>query len=282
MRKRMSEEPRFVSVDELPDNPLKMPPPYWRSGGASFHIEDALERLAELLHELIPIHVATDEKLDQFYEKYPDEKTSESDAAMEEFGEICDALWEIEHKIKMKCELAILMAAIHAEETINQFCVFNLPKEHVESLERLSPAEKLTAAASHLNQRAVRSTAAYAAVAALSAWRNAFAHGHCVDRPVKTLRHNHLISPKDYPGVPDSVSEAIKHVDAYNRLAKYLAAISQNPYTSSTSDPDNFNDLLREVRRFRFEGGPMVYSVSIVGKLPNKANSADAKGRAAD
>jgi len=278
----MSEEPRFVSVDELSDNPLKMPPPYWRSGGASFHIEDALERLAELLHELMPIRAATDEKLDQFYEKYPDEETSESDAAMEELGGICDAFWEIEHKIKMKCELAILMAAIHAEETINQFCVFNLPKELVESLERLSPADKLTAAASHLNQRAVRSTAAYAAVAALSAWRNAFAHGHCVDRPVKTLRHNHLISPKDYPGVPDSVSEAIKHVDAYNRLAEYLAAISQNPYTSSTSDPDNFNDLLREVRKFRFEGGPMVYSVSIAGELPNIANSAGAKGRAAD
>jgi hypothetical protein len=266
----MSEEPRFVSVDELPDDPLKMPPPYWRTGGASFHIDDALVRVAELLHELIPIHAATDEKLDQFYTKYNDKKLTKSEAAMEEFAEISEALWEIEHKIKMKCELAILMAAIHAEETINQFCVFNLPKELVESLERLSPAEKLTAAASHLNQRAVRSTAAYAAVTALSAWRNAFAHGHCVDRPVKTLRHNHLIFPKDYPGVPDSVSDAIKHVDAYNRLAKYLAAKSQNPYTSSTSDAENFSDLLREVQRFKFEGGPMVYSVTLARKTPNK------------
>jgi hypothetical protein len=266
----MSEEPRFVSVDDLPDDPLKMPPPYWRGGGASFHIEDALARLAELLHGLIPVHAATDQKLDEFYERYSDEKSRESDAAMEEFGDICDALWELEHKIKMKCELAILMAAIHAEETINQFCVFNLPKELVESLERLSPAEKLTAAASHLNQRAVRSSAAYAAVTALSAWRNAFAHGHCVDRPVKTLRHNHLISPKDYPGVPDSVSEAIKNVDAYNRFAKYLATISQNPYTSSTSDVKNFSDLLREVKKFEFEGGSMVYSVTLVEKPPNK------------
>jgi len=162
------------------------------------------------------------------------------------------------------------MAAIHAEETINQFCVFNLPKELVESLERLSPAEKLTAAASHLSEKAIRSTAAYSAITALSAWRNAFAHGHCVDRPVKTLRHNHLISPKDYPGVPDSVAEVVKHIDAYNRLAKYLVAISKNPYTSSISDAENFTNLLREIKSFKFDGGPMVYSVSLAERPPNK------------
>lgn len=263
----MTEEPKFVSVDELPDDPLKMPPPYWRSGGASFHIEDAISRLAELLHQLVPIHASTDKALEAFYVKYPSEDVAESDAAMEEFGDICDALWQIEHKIRLKCELAILMAAIYAEEKINQFCVFNLPKELVESLERLSPAEKLTAAASHLNQKAVRSTAAYAAVTALSVWRNAFAHGHCVDRPVKTLRHNHLISPKDYPGVPDGVEEVLKHISAFDRLSKYLAAISQNPYTSN---PESFSSLLTEVRKFNFQGGPMVYSVAIAGKTPNK------------
>lgn len=264
----MNGEPKFVSVDELPDDLLKMPPPYWRTGGAPFHIEDALSRLVELLHELLPIHAKTEERLDQFYTKYPDEHSAESDVAMEEFGEICDALWEIEHKIRMKCELAILMAAIHAEEMINRFCVFNLPKELAESLERLSPAEKLTAAASHLNQKAVRSTAAYSAIAALSAWRNAFAHGHCVDRPVKTLRHNHLISPKEYPGVPDGVADVLKHIDAYNRLSKYLARISQNSYTASTSDAENYDKLLREIRKFKFDGGPTVYSVS--RQPPNK------------
>lgn len=225
----MNESSKFVSVDELPDDPLKMPPPYWRSGGASFHVEDALARLVELLHELLPIHASTDERLEQYYIKYPDEHEAESDTAMEEFGDICDSLWEIEHKIRMKCELAILMSAIHAEETVNQFCVFNLPKELVETLERLSPAEKFTAAASHLNQKQVRSTAAHSALTGLSGWRNAFAHGHCVDRPVKTLRHNHLISPKEYPGVPDSVASVLKHVGGYIRLAKYLTRVSKNP-----------------------------------------------------
>ena len=263
----MSEEANFISVDQLPDDPLKMPPPYWRSGGAVFHIEDALLRLGEPLHQLVPIHGATEASLSEFYAKYPNEDVAESDAAMEEFGEICDALWQIEHKIRIKCELAILMAAIHAEETINRFCVFKLPKELVESLERLSPAEKLTAAASHLSQKNVRSTAAYAAVTALSAWRNAFAHGHCADRPVKTLRHKHLISPKEFPGVPDSIGDVQKYISAYDRLAKYLANISRNNYTS---DAENFSDLLREVRKFKFTGGPTVYSVALLPETPNK------------
>lgn len=258
----MNEKIRFVSVDELPGAPLNMPPPYWRNGGASFHIEDALERLAELLHELMPICAATHRNLDGFYKKYPDEKSLGSDDAMEEFGYICNTLWELEHKIKLKCQIAILMAAIHAEETINMFCVFNLPKELVESLERLSPAEKLTAAASHLKQRSIRSTAAYSAITVLSGWRNAFAHGHCVDRPVKTLRHNHLISPKDYPSVPDSIADVVKHLEAYKRLGKYLARISQNPYAASSGLEGTICDCLREIKKFAFKGDPQFYSIT--------------------
>jgi len=260
----MDEKAKFVSVDQLPDDPLKMPPPYWRSGGASFQVEDALELLIELLHQLLPIHARTDELVEQHFIKYPREQETESGLAMEEFAEICDPLWEIEHKIKMKCELAILMSAIQGEEEINRFCVFNIPKELVETIEKLSPAEKLTAAASHLGEKRVRSTAAYSAMAELSAWRNAFAHGHCVDRPVKTLRHNHLISPNEYPGVPDSVASVVKHVSGYVKLIEYLARVSQNPYTSSASEAKAFKGVLRDLKRFRFRGGPMIYDVSLM------------------
>lgn len=260
----MDESPKFVSVDELPEDPLKMPPPYWRTGGASFQVEDALERLIELLHQLLPIHARTDELLQQHYVEYPAAEEAESDPAMDEFAELCDPLWEIEHKIKMKCELAMPMSAIHAEELINRFCVFNLPKELVETLEKLSPAEKLTAAASHRSEKRVRSTAAYRAMTELSAWRNAFAHGHCVDRPIKTLRHNHLISPNEYPGVPDSVASVVKHVSDYIQLVEYLARVSHNPYTSSPSEGEAFKDALRNLKRFRFRGDSMVYEVSLV------------------
>lgn len=266
----MEERPHFVSVDELPEDPLKMPPPYWRSGGAWFQVEDALERLIEFLHQLLPIHARTVELLEQHYVKYPSEQEAMSDRAMEKFCEIGDALWEIEHKIKMKCELAVLMSAIQAEDVVNQLCVFNLPRELVETLEKLSPGEKLTAAASHLSQKRVRSTAAYGAMKALSAWRNAFAHGHCVDRPVKTLRHNHLISPNEYPGVPDSVANVVAHISGFINLVKYLARVSQNPYTSCLSDAEALKRLLRDLKRFKFRGGPTVYAVSLT---PGRRNN---------
>jgi hypothetical protein len=165
----------------------------------------------------------------------------------------------------MKCELAMLMSAIQTEEEINKFCVYSLPKELVETLEKLSPAEKLTAAISPPGEKKVRSTPAYCAVVALSAWRNAFAHGHCVDRPVKTLRHNHLISPDEYPGVPDNVTSVIKQVSGYMKLKEYLAQMSKNPYTASASEEDQtLKNLLYELRRFKFRGGPMVYDVSLM------------------
>ncbi|MFH1236655.1 MAG: hypothetical protein V1685_07055 [Parcubacteria group bacterium] len=274
----MNDDAKFVSVDKLPDDPLKMPPPYWRTGGAWFQVEDALARLLEMLHELLPLHAGISDLLDRHYAKYPREEDNESDRAMQEFSDICDPLWELEHKIKMKCELVILMSAIETEETVNRFCVFNLSKELVEVLEKLSPAEKLTAALSHLNKKKVRATAVYSAVTELSAWRNAFAHGHCVDRPVKTLRHNHLISPNEYPGVPDSVANAVKYVSGYIKVVEHLARVSKNPYTSSTSDAESFKNVLRDMNRFKFRGGPSVYDVQLLpGKSRRESNKESEK-----
>src|SRR4051794_2680319 len=95
------EEESLVTLDQLPDDPLKMPPPFWRGNGAISHILDALENLTELLHSLIPIHLQTDEKLYHHYEKYPDYDEN-NDAALEEFSEITDELNYHEHKIKLK------------------------------------------------------------------------------------------------------------------------------------------------------------------------------------
>jgi hypothetical protein len=125
---------RTVTSDQIPDNPLDMPPPYWRSGGAIFHILDALKDLPRLLSELIPVHERTELRLDEYYEKHPDEPSNDDDAALEEFGEICDELWELEHRIKLKAQIAILMSAIQAEDDINRFCVFNLHKDIAESV----------------------------------------------------------------------------------------------------------------------------------------------------
>jgi hypothetical protein len=240
-----------------------MPPPYWRSGGAGFQIADALAVLTELLERLPNANLRTSEALEPHYARYRTFRASQSDTAMKQFGDICDELWRLEHRIILKTQLVNLMAAIQAEELINKFCVFNLPRELVETLERLSPPEKLTAGASFLGRRKVRATSAYGGALDLMSWRNAFAHGHCVDRPLKSLRHNHLISPDEYPGVPDSIAEMLKLTAGYTRLADYIRRISLNPYTRrASSDWQEALEKLRIVGRYKFSGSRMVYDVT--------------------
>jgi hypothetical protein len=86
-----------------------MPPPYWRGSGAIFPVIDSLESLANLLDELIPVHQHTELELEKYYERYPDESVGDSE--LEEFGEICNDLNELEHRINLKAGLAIFMSA---------------------------------------------------------------------------------------------------------------------------------------------------------------------------
>lgn len=176
---------------QLPNDPLPMPPPYWRSSGAIFHVIDSLESLVSLLRELLPLHEQTELRLEDYYESHP----NEDDPDLEEFSDICDELWSLEHKIKLKAEIAILMSAVQAEDNLNMFCVFNLHKDIAESVEKLSPPEKLLIVTAVAGQPSIKGNAVFEALKKLFSWRNAFAHGHCVDRPVKSLRHNHLVSP---------------------------------------------------------------------------------------
>jgi hypothetical protein len=45
----------FETLEDLPTDHFKMPPPYWRSSGAIFHIIDALEDFCNSLNELLQI-----------------------------------------------------------------------------------------------------------------------------------------------------------------------------------------------------------------------------------
>ena len=57
---------KIRSIDELPEDPLAMPPPYWRGGGAIFHVLDSLRGLSNLLRELLPVHERTERDLERF------------------------------------------------------------------------------------------------------------------------------------------------------------------------------------------------------------------------
>ncbi|HLO13547.1 MAG TPA: hypothetical protein VK206_01870 [Anaerolineales bacterium] len=246
---------RIFKSDQIPNNPLEMPPPYWRSSGAIFHILDALHSLPELLSELISVHGYTELRLGEYYEQHPDEASNDDE--LEEFGEICNDLWELEHRIKLKAELVILMSAIQAEDEINRFCVFNLHKDIAESIESLSPAEKLLIASASFGKANTKGSAVYEAIKKLSAWRNAFAHGHCVDRPTKSLRHNHLIAPPQYPGVPDSLAKMQELTLCYRRIDEYLSAISLNEYTKGRStEIEELSEYLDEISAYKFSVSP--------------------------
>ena len=259
MAERDEDQP--LTLDQLPDDPLKMPPPYWRGCGAIFHIEDALEQIDYLLHDLIPLHAETEARLAEHYEKYP-EYNEEDEEALEAFCEVTDDLAIHEQRIKLKTEIACLMSAIEAEDRINMFCVFNLPRDIAESIEKLSPSEKLLIASAAIGKPSVKCHSVFEAAQQLATWRNAFAHGHCVDRPTKSLRHNHLIPPDEYPGVPSALSKMRDLVGAYIRISDYLRAISTNPYTAGKStDVEHIRELLTGIPKYRFPGNNYVYDV---------------------
>jgi hypothetical protein len=248
-------------VGALPDDPLKMPPPYWRGGSAIFQILTALEDLERYLSDLVPLNEVTSEKVYEYFEQHPEEPTDE-DSEYSEFGEICGELWGLEHNIKLKTDAAILMAAIAVEEKLNQFCLYNLHRDIAEPLEKLSPPEKLQVASAILDNPGVKGTQPYEAVQRLTAWRNAFAHGHCTDRPTKTLRHNHLISPAEYPGVPDSEALCIKMLESFLNLSKYLSSINRNPYTAGKNEEEeSILSNIKELKKYKFSGNNSVYEV---------------------
>lgn len=254
-----------LTADQLPDDPLKIPPPYWRSSSAIFHLEDALQELQALLQELIPIHANIEARLEEYYQKYPESRDDDEDTH-EEFAEIVDDLWNVEHKIKLKAELACLMSSIQAEDDLNEFCVFNLHKDIAESIEKLSPTEKLLVASAAVGSQGVKGTVVFEAIRKLVAWRNAFAHGHCVDRPTKSLRHNHLIPPDEYPGVPSALQDVADLVCAFLLVADHLRAISLNPYTGGKSwNVEEIRKSVEMLRRYQCEGNNSVYTITYAG-----------------
>jgi NAD(P)-dependent dehydrogenase (short-subunit alcohol dehydrogenase family) len=278
----MTDEKRPIStVDQLPDDSMSMPPPYWRGSGAIFHLSSALQELASLLHQLILVHTETELRLDRHFEKYPEQRDDDEDVH-EKFADIADSLWALEHRIKLKAELTCLMSAIQSEDDLNQFCVFNLPKDTAESIEKLSPTEKLLVASAACGSLGVKGKAVFEAIRKLVTWRNAFAHGHCVDRPTKSLRHNHLISPDEYPGVPSELRDTIDLVSAFLLVHDHLRAISLNPYTRGKSlDVEEITQALAGLKRFTVDGNSHVYTIAMPMTPSNTAvNRTCAKSRA--
>lgn len=260
------------TTGNLPNDPLKMPPPYWRSSSAVFQVIEAIKDTILYLENLIVVHEKVNLEIDDFFVTNP-----EVDGNEEEFATIASPLWELEHKIKLKCELAIFMASVHLEDKINRLIVYNLDKDIGDVIEKLNPAEKLTLLASILTKKSVKGEKPFEAIRKLSSWRNAYAHGHCTDRPTKTLRHNHLVKPENYSSVPREIELIQSSIEGYLLVSKYLQNISINEYTSNSSS-ENFEiqELLNEVVKYKFNytGNGDIYEIKNLDALktaPNKS-----------
>jgi len=251
--------PEVFDVGQIPDDPMHMPPPYWRSSGAVFQVVSSLQKLLALLNQLVPLNRKTDERLKAYFEEKPD--PPEEDL---EFSDICDDLWQCEHEIGLVVETAILTAAIASEDHLNMCAVFNLHRDVSEPLEKLSPTEKLQVISALLDKPGITGKALFGELKLLSQWRNAYAHGHCVDRTTKTLRHNHLVTPAELPGIPSEIKDVINMVGCCVRIYDHVALISKNPYTRGKSlEIEEIRSLLREIARFRFSGSDSVYEVTV-------------------
>jgi hypothetical protein len=254
-----------VSVDELPDDPLLMPPPYWRSSAALFHVKHALGELERRMKRLPPLLDRTSHELVDFYGRY--KTKSEREAASDEHWKIVSRPLGIEHLIRLSCEVISLMSAIAAEDSVNCFCVFNLHKHIAESIEKLSMPEKLLVACTAVGASEAKGATAFESARRLVSWRNAFAHGHCVDRPTKSLRHNHLISPSEYWSVPAVFKEAFLHSGDYLTIRDYLRSKSLNPFLRSPNlDDEEIRRSLRRLSRYKFTGPNEHYRINVAPK----------------
>jgi hypothetical protein len=81
---------------------------------------------------------------------------------------------------------------------------------------------------------------------------------------MRSLRHNHLISPDKYPDTKSHQSELRRLVPAYARVSDYLASISRNSYGAGTSyEVERVKEMLSEISRYRCIGDDNVYSIVV-------------------
>lgn len=241
-----------------PDDPLEMPPPYWEDSGALDQFIRSMEMVNYLLPELADEINRIEPLVNDYYEAR-DTHGEEYDPEYIEFGKITNDFMDLEISIASYADLCVLMGAISVETLINKFCIYNLHRDIAEPLERLTPSEKLIISSALVGHPGVKSRAPYEAVKELTKWRNAFAHGHCIDRPTRNIRKNHLI-PTESSGIRNAHASVKMLTEAINRyfcIHSYLNEITKNPYVA---DVDNFENaskirrILIEIQKYRFDG----------------------------
>ncbi len=243
--------------EQYSDDPLKMPPPYWEDSDAL----DQLIRSIEIVEELLPILSEEGDRISPLVDLYHEKKAKEGtdyDAEFEEFGIISDDFMNFELAIVSYSNLCVLMCGISAETLINKFCVYNFHRDISDPLETLSPPDKLIIVSGLIGFHGVKSTAPYEAIKQLSKKRNAYAHGHCIDRPISSMRKNHLRN--ELSGIQNaekSIENMAAAIKWYLCVHDYLCKITKNHYVIGVDDEVNtkkIRELLNKITSYSFHG----------------------------
>jgi len=241
----------------FPDDPLQMPPPYWEDSGALDQFIRSIEMVVALLPGLFDEGDRISPLVDAYHERR-DANGPEYDPEYEEFADISNDFMDLEIAIVSYSDLCVFMGGISVETLINKFLVYNFHRDICEPLESLSPPDKLVIASALTGFPGVKSTAPYEATKQLSKKRNAFAHGHCVDRLTSNMRKNHLRN--EGPGIQNarrSVDNLVSAITWYLCVHDYLCGITKNQYVigvDDKADSEKIRGLLSEVRKYSFSG----------------------------
>ena len=163
-------------------------------------------------------------------------------------------------------DTAILMAAITMESLINKFCIYNLHRDIIEPLEKLSPSEKLIVASAIMGYPGFRAHSAHEAAKKLTQWRNSFAHGHCVERPSREIMKNHLTQEETSildREAPIKIKTLKEMIGRFIRVFEYIGEMSRNPYVTEDEqvNVERIRELLVEIQQYHFTNDEYPYEI---------------------
>ncbi len=207
--------------------------PFWRSNGSILASNQLVD---ELFHYMSKWVLNKEGKLTR------EQKIETWNIDIQENEELNNYLLKIpapsySSRSKNTCDLIMLMCAIHLEDQVNQFLVFNINESIVNAIDRMSSVQKLEIALAVLNQENFKGTHIHQKLKDVMDWRNKYAHGKLDDMPKQeTLRKTHLEHmPDQYPNLQDYVKKLIEIINNTYDVAEYLISISTHEYTSLRS-----------------------------------------------
>lgn len=227
----------------------------WRSNGAIFIVLHSLEDIVKNLDLLVEEQLIIEPVIDIFFAKYPTEEEAQTEEALSEFSSIQYKSDCLASRLSSLVDATILGACIKLESDINRFCYYNLGEIATESIESLSLINKLEVALGVLHFKSFKGTAEYASLKRLIAWRNAYVHGKCIDRPTKSIKKNHLEHPESYPTLYDEIKQLRTLLEDYISIKAYLIECCVRPEAVFISDEDlEIERYLEILSRYEFNG----------------------------